>query len=94
METLLETKSIPTLLVFIAIFLCANFLKGMVEFLWKIKKKDDVARETTQNAILKEQVKIHTAINNCFFAIKSLAGAARWDKISKEIQARNSNLDS
>lgn len=93
METLLETKSIPTLLVFIAIFVCGNFLKGMIEFLWKLKKRDDLAKESTLNAILKEQVKIHKSINNCFYAIKSVAGAARWEKISKEIQARNS-LDS
>ncbi len=45
MEPLLEAKSIPALLVFIAVFLCANFLKGVIEFLWQLNEKKDSASE-------------------------------------------------
>lgn len=91
-EAAFQTKSVPVLLMFIVIFMVGNFLWRVVEFLWGLKKKDDVAHESTLQAILKEQVKIHKSINNCFYAIKSVAGPTRWEKVSKEIRERN-NLE-
>lgn len=45
MQELLETKNIPALLTLIAVFLCASFVRGTIQFLWKFKEKKDSASE-------------------------------------------------
>lgn len=59
MEALLEAKSIPLLLILIVVFLCATFIKGLVEFLWKVREKKDSASESAINE-LTEVVKKNT----------------------------------
>lgn len=46
MAELLETKSVPMLLILVVVFLCAGLIKGIIEFLWKIKQEKDSVSET------------------------------------------------
>lgn len=46
MNDLLKTESIPALLISIVVFLCASFIRSIVEFLWKIQKKKESASES------------------------------------------------
>lgn len=46
MEQLLEVKSIPALMVVIVVFMALHLVKGIAEFLWKMKEKQDTASET------------------------------------------------
>lgn len=57
METILETKSIPAILILIAVFMCANFIKGVLELVLKIRAQKDSASE----ASIKE---LTQAVNN------------------------------
>jgi hypothetical protein len=76
-EALFETKSIPALLAFIAIFLCFGFVKGLVEFLWKMKKDKD----TQNDGKIK---KLERDMRRAYTVIKFLAGN-RWGEIRKKI---------
>lgn len=93
LSALLEVKSVPVLLILITVGIFAMVIFNIVKFLWGVKKADDNARESTLQNILKEQIKMNHYINNCFFAIKSIAGPKNWEKISKEIRERNKGLD-
>ena len=72
MEQLLDTKSIPALLVTIAVFLCAHVIKGVIEFLWQIKEKKDSASETAVENLTKAVQGNTTATEHLDQRIKEL----------------------
>jgi Na+/phosphate symporter len=47
MDQLLEAKSIPALLVVMTIFMALHLIKGLAEFMWKLKRDGDSASETS-----------------------------------------------
>jgi hypothetical protein len=60
MEALADIKSIPALLIAICLILAVNLVKGIAEFLWKLKEQKDSASEATIRD-LTEAVKKNTA---------------------------------
>lgn len=66
----------------------AHLLKGIIEFLWTIKRREDDAKERTLKEISLDIKKLNQSVNNSFLAIKFLAGP-KWDQISKKIQEKN-----
>lgn len=88
MEVLLETKNIPALLFSIVVLLCAYLIKGVIEFVWKVRAKEDAVKDQTMKDILSGLKETNHSINNAFAAIKFLAGD-KWPEIRAAIKDRN-----
>lgn len=84
METLFETKSIPAILVFIAVFVCFNFVKGAFEFYLDLQRKKDQASEASIKDLTHELKKFKVDLRRLYIAAKIMAGE-RWTQIRKEI---------
>ena len=84
MEALFETKSVPAILVFIAIFVLANFLKGAIEFILDLQRKKEQASEASIRELTHELKKFKVDLRRLYIAAKIMAGE-RWAQIRKEI---------
>jgi hypothetical protein len=84
MDKLLELNNLPLFIIGIFVVLLFNLFKGIVEFLWKLKQKQEEVRDSTVKELTASIKKTNQSINKVFSVLKIMAGD-KWPSIRKEI---------